>query len=82
MVLLPKEHYISENMTQRDYEHDKYWSEVEAREEGLAEGMEKGMKRGLVEGIAATARKMLSCGLDLDVITSCTGLSREQVLGL
>lgn len=57
-------------MTQRDYEHDKYWSEVEAREEGLA------------EGIAATARKMLSCGLDLDVITSCTGLSREQVLGL
>lgn len=81
-----KERYISENMTQRDYEHDKYWSEVEAREEGLAEGMEKGMekgmKRGLVEGIAATARKMLSCGLDLDVITSCTGLSREQVLGL
>ena len=65
------------------------------REEGLKEGLEKGMNKGLqqgrkegrAEGIAEgeakgkaeTALAMLANGLDIALVSKCTGLSQQQI---
>ena len=51
---------------------------AEVSEKKLAEGMEKGM----AEGKAQTAKNLLAAGIDIAVISSCTGLSEEQIKAL
>ena len=55
----------------------------EGREEGRAEGREEGIKRGREEGInianLATARRMLSDGVDIELVMRYTGLTKEQI---
>lgn len=45
----------------------------------MAKGLEKGREEGREEGFIETALKMLAEGIDLEVITRVTGLSREQL---
>lgn len=62
-------------------------SEKTLREDARAEGLAKGLAEGRVEGRAegkqaaliAVAQKMKSQGLSLEIISSTTGLSLEQV---
>ena len=52
------------------------------REEGLKEGLEKGLKKGRKEGKAETALAMLANGLDVALVSKCTGLSEQQIRDL
>ena len=45
------------------------------REEGLKEGLEKGIAKGKAE----TALAMLANGLDIALVSKCTGLSEQQI---
>lgn len=45
-------------------------------------GIEEGMVKGREEGIKATAMKMLELSIPLDVISSVTGLTEDQINGL
>ena len=54
----------------------------EGRAEGLKEGLEKGREKGREEGIRATALKMLELSMPLDMITSVTGLTEDQINAL
>ena len=46
--------------------------------QGLAEGMEKGRKEALTE----SARKFKAQNVPIEVISSCTGLSVEEIMAL
>ena len=52
---------------------------LEGKAEGLAEGEAKGRAEGKAEGKAETALAMLSNGLDIALISKCTGLSEQQI---
>ncbi|MCQ2147625.1 MAG: hypothetical protein MJZ16_08925 [Bacteroidales bacterium] len=57
-------------MTEKDYEHDMYYSKLEGREEGeKAKALE-------------IARSMISKGLAKDMIVELTGLTEEEVKAL
>ena len=74
---LPKEErikYIKEMTTERDIRNQI----VYARDMGILEGEAKGR----AEGKAETALAMLSNGLDIALISKCTGLSEQQILEL
>ena len=57
------------------------------KEQGIAEGLEKGKIEGLAEGLEKgahekaieTAKNMLSKGLDIKLVSQCTGLTIEEV---
>ena len=55
-------------------------------EKGRAEGMQQGLEKGLEEGRQAKARdiaqKMLTSGLEPDLITHLTGLTQEELTAL
>ncbi len=62
-----------------DYEEERKRELAEekifAREDGLKEGLEEGARKQAIE----TAKKMQLEGLDADLISRCTGLSKEQI---
>ncbi len=49
------------------------------KKEGLQEGLQKGIREGLQEGRQEDARNMLARGFKVDVISSITGLSHDQI---
>ena len=51
----------------------------EGLEKGLNKGMEKGLQQGREEGKAETALAMLANGLDVALVSKCTGLSEPQI---
>ncbi len=51
----------------------------QGKEEGLAEGLEKGKEEGIAEGKIETARNMLHKGLEIELISQCTGLTIEEI---
>ena len=55
----------------------------EARDEGEKKGLAIGKKQGLVlgekKGIIETAKKFLKEKVDIDIITKCTGLTKEEI---
>ena len=59
---------------------------VYARDMGILEGEAKGRAEGIAEGEAKgkaeTALAMLSNGLDIAIISKCTGLSEQQIQDL
>ena len=63
---------------------------VTAEQKGIAKGMEKGLAEGRAQGIAegrmeqniANARSMKLAGLDYEIISQVTGLSRDEIAGL
>ena len=50
-----------------------------AKEEGIAMGMEKGMEKGRAAEKIKIAKKLLSQGLDINLIASITGLTIEEI---
>ena len=46
-----------------------------ARDEGRAEGLEEGR----AQGVADVAKKMLAAGMDVQMISSVTGLSVQEI---
>ena len=52
---------------------------LEGKAEGLAEGEAKGRAEGKAEGKAETALAMLANGLDIVLVSKCTGLSEQQI---
>lgn len=70
--------YIAEEMTERDYQHDMYWSRKKGFDAGVAQGREDGFLKGILE----VALKMLKNGMPIPQIVECTGLTEEQVLAL
>lgn len=71
--------YDSERMTERDYQHDMYYSREEGRAEGRAEGIVEGKAEGKAEANSQTARNLKDLGVSVDVIAKATGLSVEEI---
>lgn len=79
--------YITDMMTERDIKNAKDLAVREGREEGrqlgLEEGREEGRKEGRAEGRAEEAAKIakafLDRGVDINVISECTGLTPEFI---
>ena len=57
-------------VTQRDIDNSRRQAEARAREEGA------------LQAKLETARKLKAEGLDVEMISRCTGLSRDQVEAL
>ena len=55
---------------------------VYARDMGILEGEARGEAKGRAEGKAETALAMLSNGLDIALISKCSGLSEQQIQDL
>ena len=55
---------------------------VYARDMGILEGEAKGRAEGKAEGKAETALAMLANGLDIALVSKCTGLSEQQIRDL
>ena len=56
-------------------ERDNLAFAASAHDEGLAEGLEKGAHEKAIE----TAKNMLSKGLDIKLVSQCTGLTIEEI---
>jgi predicted transposase/invertase (TIGR01784 family) len=50
--------------------------------QGRAEGKAEGLAEGEVKGKAEVAKAMLKNGLSVEMVMSCTGLSKEEVKAL
>ena len=78
--------YLDDMVTQRDIDNSRRQAEARAHQEGLEEGRVEGRQAGLEEGALQakleTARKLKAEGLDVEMISRCTGLSRDQVEAL
>ncbi len=75
---LPKEEqieYIKEMRTERDTRNQI----VYARDMGILEGEARGRAEGEAKGKADTALAMLANGLDIALVSKCTGLSEQQI---
>ena len=46
---------------------------------GMKKGMQQGMQQGIQQGIIETAKKMLKEKIDIDIVSRCTGLSKEKI---
>ena len=55
---------------------------AEGRKEGRKEGREEGLAAGRKEGLEIAAKKMLQSGIDINVISSCTGLKESAIRSL
>ena len=54
----------------------------QGRAEGEAKGRAEGEAKGRAEANKETARKLKQAGADIDMISSCTGLSVEEIEAL
>ena len=52
---------------------------VYARDMGILEGEARGEAKGRAEGKAEDALAMLANGLDIALVSKCTGLSEQQI---
>ena len=55
---------------------------IYAREEGLAEGRAEGLAEGAAKSQREIAKNFLSKGIDIAVISECTGLTVEEIKAL
>jgi predicted transposase/invertase (TIGR01784 family) len=70
--------------------YEAYWDGVSTEKtmwsgrfrEGEKKGREEGEKKGREQGIAEVAKKMIKQGVDISVIKSVTGLSKEEIENL
>jgi len=82
---LSKEDKIKYNRfmtTERDIRNQDAFAREQALAEGLAKGLEKGLAKGLAKGKVDVAKNLLSKGVDIKLISECTGLSVEQIKAL
>ena len=70
--------YVSEIM----YEEDRRNQLATAYHQGEAKGEAKCLAKGIVQGKSEDAVKMLSLGMDVELISKITGLSAEEISAL
>jgi len=63
-------------MTLEKYIEERFGQEIHQR------GLEEGKIEGKVESKVEIAQNMLSMGMDLNIISSATGLSTQEIKGL
>ena len=74
------------NMEREEYEKSIFdYEDVQdaiacAREDGVEEGFGKGMEKGMEAGKQQLILSMLAYGLDAEVISASTGLSKDEIL--
>ncbi len=68
---------LREDQRMIEYAVDK--AKKDAMEKGLAEGREKGLAEGRAEANCQTARRMLEMGMNIELISTLTGLSPEEI---
>lgn len=77
------EKYTQDMMNEWDIENAKNLAVREGREEGRQQGLEEGRAEGKAEGRAEEATKiaksLLDKGVDIEVISECTGLAPESI---
>ena len=78
-----KEIYIKEIMNERDIQYQQNICYKRGLERGLEQGLEQGREQGREEGARETAiktaRAFLKKGISADVVSSCTGLTIEEL---
>ncbi len=47
--------------------------------QGMIKGIEKGMQKGIKQGVFKVAKKLLKQGVDIEIIISATGLTKEEI---
>lgn len=67
--------YETDMVTAQDYRNSIAWAKQQGKEEGLAEGEAKGK----AEASREMAVKLLKSGVDIAIISTCTGLSVEEI---
>ncbi|MCQ2152498.1 MAG: hypothetical protein MJY70_05535, partial [Bacteroidales bacterium] len=93
-----KDTYLKSVMNEFEYIETLKDYREEGLKEGLEKGLEKGMEKGLKKGLhqgrkegialgeargkAETALAMLANGLDIALVSKCTGLSEQQIQDL
>lgn len=59
---------------------------IEAREKGYNEGIERGIKQGIKQGVEQgvekVARQLKINNVDINIIVSATGLSKDEIINL
>jgi len=48
----------------------------------IEKGLQQGIEQGRYEGILQTAKKMLELGLNIEIISKATGLSKQEIVKL
>lgn len=66
-----RQFYLESKMTQLDINHESYFT-----------GKDDGRIEGKLEGKLEAAKNFLNCGIDINIIAQCTGLSIEQIKSL
>lgn len=54
----------------------------EGRKEGLQEGLQEGLREGIAAGKAEDAKNFLAAGVDIKIISQCTGLDEATIRSL
>ena len=71
-----------ETAISKGLEQGRAEGEAKGRAEGEAKGRAEGEAKGRAEANKETARKLKQAGADIDMISSCTGLSVEEIEAL
>ena len=77
-----KELNIMSGLGQSFYEEGKEEGRLEGKEEGRLEGKEEGRLEGKEEGKEEVIRKLLDNGCDVQMISSLTGYSEQQIFSM
>ena len=86
MTTEQKIQYIRNMTTQRDIRNQMQYEREQGIELGIKQGQEKGIELGIKQGSLneklRIAKSCKNCGIALELIAQCTGLSTEEVLAL
>ena len=74
-----KEIYIKEIMNERDIQYQQNICYKRGLEQCLEQCLEQGREEGARETAIKTARAFLKKGISADVVSSCTGLTIEEL---
>jgi predicted transposase/invertase (TIGR01784 family) len=72
-----KERWERDERSAREYFEEK--GLLEGREQGLKEGMKAGKKAGKREEQIKIAKEMIKNKINIEIISECTGLTKEEI---
>ena len=73
-----KEKYIRDEAAALEYAIEK--GQKEGVEKGIQQGIQQGIEQGKNEAKKEVAKNMLKLGIELDIISKTTGLTKEEIL--
>ena len=77
-----QQEYIQTMKTERDIRNYISYAHKKGKEEGRAEGVAEGRAEGRAEESALIAKNLREKGVPVEIISSSTGLTEEQVMAL